>query len=463
MSVVTSRTARRSRHSGRRWPGTEMVSPWAVSVQVSVRSPKSAGTVTVNTPVWRRGRKCVGWPWSCGPGLDPVGGADRDVEPLLVVAVHVTPRQVERAVGVRRTTPRTPASRSGRRGAATGTSRNGWVCICVCEYAPGGRGPASTGATRADDDQPARTKTSRPSPRDGLVERLHVFRAESARNVAPLYEAQKDQIVPAGRPSTARRLRRATRTSRPRVRRRVAPWRSAGRARSRRRARSPRRGRSASPAPSGNWSVSIASTEAATTGCGRRPVRPCQAACARTAGSRPPSRPGRPRPRGTSAARRSACCCPRRAPACQAGRRHGSRTPGGARLAAGTQKPVSGMPSGSKMRVRMNSPSPMPGSALDQHARDHRRRVVHPALARCKGQRQRTQPLHVLVGRGVAAAHGRELLRERRLGRDARPLRDAEAHRVAQQVARGDGARCVVHLVERAARVAQHLGVRELG
>ena len=36
--------------------------PLAFSVQTSFWSPKSAGTTTAKTPVWRLGKKCVGWP-----------------------------------------------------------------------------------------------------------------------------------------------------------------------------------------------------------------------------------------------------------------------------------------------------------------------------------------------------------------------------------------------------------------
>ena len=54
-------------------PGTESVCPRACSVHTTSRSPKSAGTVTVNAPQWRRslsgtGSNRVGWRPSSSAG-----------------------------------------------------------------------------------------------------------------------------------------------------------------------------------------------------------------------------------------------------------------------------------------------------------------------------------------------------------------------------------------------------------
>src|SRR5437879_3160729 len=64
-------------HSGSRLAGTTVVWPLATIVHVSFLAPKSLGTVMVNTPHCRPGKKCVGWPWSGPPGsirlLGPTG------------------------------------------------------------------------------------------------------------------------------------------------------------------------------------------------------------------------------------------------------------------------------------------------------------------------------------------------------------------------------------------------------
>ena len=44
------------------------VSPFDTIVQVTVLVPKSAGTLITKTPQLRPTAKCVGWPWSIGPG-----------------------------------------------------------------------------------------------------------------------------------------------------------------------------------------------------------------------------------------------------------------------------------------------------------------------------------------------------------------------------------------------------------
>src|SRR5437660_5809073 len=49
-------------HSGSTSTGIAFVLPLTVMVHVSLLSPKSFGTVIVNTPHWRPGRKCVGCP-----------------------------------------------------------------------------------------------------------------------------------------------------------------------------------------------------------------------------------------------------------------------------------------------------------------------------------------------------------------------------------------------------------------
>src|SRR5262249_32026954 len=49
-------------HNGFKFKGIEFVCPFDVIVQVRRLSPKSFGTVIVNTPHCLRGRKCVGCP-----------------------------------------------------------------------------------------------------------------------------------------------------------------------------------------------------------------------------------------------------------------------------------------------------------------------------------------------------------------------------------------------------------------
>ena len=69
----------------------------------------------------RRGKKYVGCPWSGPAGFEHVGGADRNVEMLLEVPVHVAEQQIDgsrpRSASSRRTTARC----SGR--ASTGSAR----------------------------------------------------------------------------------------------------------------------------------------------------------------------------------------------------------------------------------------------------------------------------------------------------------------------------------------------------
>ncbi len=65
-SLLPPRVVRRRSicHTGFSVPTTCWVWPCAVSFQTSFCSPKSFGTVTLNTSLCRRGVKCVGWPRS---------------------------------------------------------------------------------------------------------------------------------------------------------------------------------------------------------------------------------------------------------------------------------------------------------------------------------------------------------------------------------------------------------------
>ena len=60
------------RYSLSRLTGISRVSPREVRLQVT--SVSASGTVTVNTPIFRRGKKYVGWPWSSGPGATRLSG-----------------------------------------------------------------------------------------------------------------------------------------------------------------------------------------------------------------------------------------------------------------------------------------------------------------------------------------------------------------------------------------------------
>ena len=79
-----------------------VVWPLATIVHVSRCSAlvNSFGTVTVNMPHWRPGRKCVGCPMVGPARLDAVVGADGNVDLLGAVAIEIADEERAAAVGV---------------------------------------------------------------------------------------------------------------------------------------------------------------------------------------------------------------------------------------------------------------------------------------------------------------------------------------------------------------------------
>src|SRR4029077_4117992 len=75
-------------HSGRVCIVVVLVKPFATIVQVIFLLPRSFGTLIVNTPHWRFGRKCVGWPWSASPGSTRLFGPGGMADSCLVVRVE---------------------------------------------------------------------------------------------------------------------------------------------------------------------------------------------------------------------------------------------------------------------------------------------------------------------------------------------------------------------------------------